>query len=835
MVENDTSSVEYQLSTSTGPFSIPFYFIENGHIVAELYTQNGDDFNKTTLTIDVDYYLNGAGDKNGGQLTLLSAHSGATLLIYRDPDATQLTSYLATGKFPATSHERALDKLTMLIQKFGWWWDSLALKKPNIFANYYDALNNRIRNLRDPSQAQDAATKNYVDGQIVDNTIAWKVGDDYLEQKIDSNFRRSLRVPNAYVDEIPSLSHMEGKILAFSGGKPIGVLPESGSASDVMIELTASDGLKWIGRCSDLTALRSIEPTSSGQNISVVAHSPGWAAMVGVPSGGGVFYYDPHDTVSPDDGGHTIVTVLGARWKRVDQDVIPEHFGFRADSTDDQSAAVQAAVYFAVAKNRRLHGSPGKTAYIASTVYIPPYLNADWRGMTLKTVTSGMTAVRLSTGAATIVAPYRRGTPLNNLIIEGRFKAGTTNVPDTTFATNGLAIGELGSAQVSDLNFSGLAVRGFQSSLVIAGPSAYLLKFSGCDIGAAWFRGISYTASSDSGENIQFFGGSIYDCVNTGGSAQGVYISPSASAVELTFNGVSFDYNDVDLSQSHSNVTINDCHQENNNNNPKIVIFNTPAKQPAKLRINGGSMGGGPHVSGLNSTVENAKGRPCYIDITGAGTSVILDKVQVGLYNADGNVTEVVRNSGKVAVRKLEVNILQDTGPSKSEGWPLNPSFSLNKLARFPNGSTDCWTLGAGSGNTLSASTAVSAAHDTGARLLTRPATSSATSMSMYQDIRVSQGKTIILKSWLKTENVISQGGSAQLQTTFLTEDKAVAATNTSIHPRNVAADGVLTECATVLPVPPSAAWLRVAIYGTNIATGVDSKIYSSGEQAWEI
>ncbi len=49
MVENDTSSVEYQLSTSTGPFSIPFYFIENGHIVAELYTQNGDDFNKTAL------------------------------------------------------------------------------------------------------------------------------------------------------------------------------------------------------------------------------------------------------------------------------------------------------------------------------------------------------------------------------------------------------------------------------------------------------------------------------------------------------------------------------------------------------------------------------------------------------------------------------------------------------------------------------------------------------------------------------------------------------------------------------------------------------------------
>ncbi|MDC7940277.1 hypothetical protein [Raoultella ornithinolytica] len=210
MVENDTSSVEYQLSTSTGPFGIPFYFIENAHIVAELYTQNGDEFNKTTLTIDVDYYLNGAGDKDGGQLTLLAAHSGATLLIYRDPDATQLTSYLATGKFPATSHERALDKLTMLIQKFGWWWDSLALKKPNIFANYYDAMNNRIRNLRDPALAQDAATKSYVDSS-----------DSDLQQQITSNFNRSLRVPDSYISQLPTADERAWKGLGFDGaGQP---------------------------------------------------------------------------------------------------------------------------------------------------------------------------------------------------------------------------------------------------------------------------------------------------------------------------------------------------------------------------------------------------------------------------------------------------------------------------------------------------------------------------------------------------------------------------------------------------------------------------------------
>ncbi|MDC6505163.1 hypothetical protein [Klebsiella pneumoniae] len=363
MVENDTSSVEYQLSTSTGPFSIPFYFIENGHIVAELYTQNGDDFNKTTLTIDVDYYLNGAGDKNGGQLTLLSAHSGATLLIYRDPDATQLTSYLATGKFPATSHERALDKLTMLIQKFGWWWDSLALKKPNIFANYYDALNNRIRNLRDPSLAQDAATKSYVDSSDID-----------LQQQITSNFNRSLRVPDSYISQLPSAQDRAWKGLGFDGaGQPKlqdpagtglwgyvpaigsfeqgslltqrfevllwestdeywrwdGVMPKvvlpgstpataGGTGKGKWIDVTdatlrsnlgSSDGLKWVGKCQSALELRSIEPAYDGQSITLARTSASG------PLVNAVLTYDASDSTTADDGYSVFVTSNGARWK----------------------------------------------------------------------------------------------------------------------------------------------------------------------------------------------------------------------------------------------------------------------------------------------------------------------------------------------------------------------------------------------------------------------------------------------------------------------------------------------------------------------------------------
>lgn len=196
MVENDTSSVEYQLSTSTGPFAIPFYFIENGHISAWLYTENSDGgYDETTLTLDTDYILTGAGDSEGGTLTLVETHDGATLLIARTPDATQLTSYVATGKFPATSHERALDKLTMLIQQIYWWWDDLPLKRPNIFANFYHAKNRFIKYLKNPVDEQDAATKNYADG-LYDGAIS----------HADEQFKRTLRVPESSVNILPSIN-----------------------------------------------------------------------------------------------------------------------------------------------------------------------------------------------------------------------------------------------------------------------------------------------------------------------------------------------------------------------------------------------------------------------------------------------------------------------------------------------------------------------------------------------------------------------------------------------------------------------------------------------------
>ena len=60
----------------------------------------------------------GEGDPNGGALGDDWARSGTSLVsIVRDIAATQLTSYEEADAFPAKTHERALDKLTMLFQQ----------------------------------------------------------------------------------------------------------------------------------------------------------------------------------------------------------------------------------------------------------------------------------------------------------------------------------------------------------------------------------------------------------------------------------------------------------------------------------------------------------------------------------------------------------------------------------------------------------------------------------------------------------------------------------------------------------------------------------------------
>lgn len=186
--------------------------------------------NITVLTLDTDYSVTGAGTYSGGSVVLSSPlANGWQISISRSLPVTQDTDLRNQGKFFAEVHEDAFDKLTMLIQQcFSFL--RLALRKPSFIANYYDALNNRIRNLRDPSQAQDAATKSYVDVSIAGSN-----------SHADNLFKRTIRVPEESVNQVPAVEVRKNSLFGWSNlGEPIPIFDMTETA-DLAFKLSSSE------------------------------------------------------------------------------------------------------------------------------------------------------------------------------------------------------------------------------------------------------------------------------------------------------------------------------------------------------------------------------------------------------------------------------------------------------------------------------------------------------------------------------------------------------------------------------------------------------------------
>lgn len=116
-VQTEVYSVSHQGDGTTGPYTIPFYFIKDADLLVLIETRD-DGTLSAPLVLDTDYTLEGAADEAGGTLTLAVALTADyNVIIKLDPDIVQKTHFTRNDKFPTKAAEQALDRLTQICQR----------------------------------------------------------------------------------------------------------------------------------------------------------------------------------------------------------------------------------------------------------------------------------------------------------------------------------------------------------------------------------------------------------------------------------------------------------------------------------------------------------------------------------------------------------------------------------------------------------------------------------------------------------------------------------------------------------------------------------------------
>ncbi|HBR2052478.1 TPA: hypothetical protein L9M74_003294 [Klebsiella pneumoniae] len=386
-VSTQVSRNEYTGNGATTQYDFTFRILDKSHLLVQTLDTSESI---VTLTLGTDYTVTGVNRYNGGKVVLTSALPvGYKISIERSTPVTQESSIRNQGGFLPEIHEDAFDKLTMIIQRMYGWWSGLALKKPSWLANYYDAMNNRIRNLRDPALAQDAATKSYVDSS-----------DSDLQHQITSNFNRSLRVPDSYISQLPSAEDRAWKGLGFDGaGQPKlqdpagtglwGYVPVGGSFEtggllsqrfEVLLWEYTDEYWRWDGAMPKIVLPGSTPATSGGTGKGkwIDVTDATLRANLGSGEEGMGSALLMHHT------GKSVAEYLDLYLATVFF-ITPEQYGAKGDTVQDDSDALEDAINKAVA-----------TSLMSGGVYTPVVVQLNKPYRITRTITIDASRVRLN-------------------------------------------------------------------------------------------------------------------------------------------------------------------------------------------------------------------------------------------------------------------------------------------------------------------------------------------------------------------------------------------------------------------------------------------------------
>ncbi|HFE9007310.1 hypothetical protein SCX41_26680 [Klebsiella pneumoniae] len=153
----------------------------------------------------------------------------------------------------------------------------------------------------------------------------------------------------------------------WSAANPTGKWSNIGDAA-LRSNLGLSDGLKWIGKCKDLSTLRTIEPTISGQSIILER------AVVGGPLLNVILTHNPAASDAVDDGYSRFVTAGGAVW---DADISFGHNVFLAGYSDALNNLADCLNKIILNKVSKVISRGYVAGGVDSEIRIPPNPNAE--------------------------------------------------------------------------------------------------------------------------------------------------------------------------------------------------------------------------------------------------------------------------------------------------------------------------------------------------------------------------------------------------------------------------------------------------------------------------
>lgn len=113
---------------------------------------------------------------------------------------------------------------------------------------------------------------------------------------------------------------------------------------DTLNKLKVNDGMKYIGSCTSIDELRTVEPIFKNQKIFVNNYNEN------ILGGGGFFINVTGDYNGDDDSGIYIKTIGGSFWKRlIYKTIVPEFFGCSTELNDNSNKIISLLEY---AKNK---------------------------------------------------------------------------------------------------------------------------------------------------------------------------------------------------------------------------------------------------------------------------------------------------------------------------------------------------------------------------------------------------------------------------------------------------------------------------------------------------